>query len=93
MDYRRLIDVENILEQKLTLVMKYLKEAKGFKEEKIAIGFMNEPASQLTASAVRPKVIKNITKMKTNTINFYVIDVIVSKTFLRTRKPPPSIKA
>jgi len=71
--------LKEILEHNLTSAMKYLKEAKGLKEKEMAMGFMDETSPQLTANTVRiwsfekPKIIKNTTRMKANTIGFYAI--------------------
>lgn len=79
LDYRKPENAEEILEQEVTLAMKYLMEVKELREDEIAIGFMDETAPQLTANTVRvwsfgkPRVIKNTTKMKANTLGFYAI--------------------
>ncbi|GAB6162846.1 hypothetical protein JCM12298_29950 [Desulfothermus naphthae] len=52
MDYRKPKDGEKILENQLQLTFSLLKE-KGFKEEEIAIGFIDETSPQNTANTVR----------------------------------------
>ena len=51
MDYKKPKDAEKILENQLQLTFSLLKE-KGFKEEEIAIGFIDEMSPQNTANTV-----------------------------------------
>ncbi|GAB6163107.1 IS630-like element ISDra3 family transposase [Desulfothermus naphthae] len=91
MDYRKPKDGEKILENQLQLTFSLLKE-KGFKEEEIAIGFIDETSPQNTANTVRvwsfekTRIIKNTTKFKTNTIGFYAIKGESVKSFLEDSK-------
>ena len=90
-DYRKPKDAEAILENQLQLTFSLLKE-KGIKEEDIAIGFIDETSPQNTANTVRvwsfdkPRIIKNTTKFKTNTIGFYAIKGESVKAFLDNSK-------
>jgi transposase len=99
LDYRKPENAEDILRQELTLAMKYLKETKGLKEKEIAIGFMDETAPQLTANTVRvwsfgkPRVIKNTSKMKANTLGFYAIRGNSVQLFLEGSKKKDIAKA
>ena len=92
-DYRKPKDAEAILENQLQLTFSLLKE-KGIKEEDIAIGFIDETSPQNTANTVRvwsfdkPRIIKNTTKFKTNTIGFYAIKGESVKAFLDNSKAP-----
>jgi hypothetical protein len=76
-DYRRRPkEAEEILAGNLETVMRLLKK-RGVKEEEIAIGFLDETSSQLTANTVRvwsfgkPEILKNTERIRSNTIGFY----------------------
>jgi transposase len=92
-DYRRPANAEEILDNQLDLVFSLLKE-KGIKEEKIAIGFIDEARPQNTANTVkvwsfeRVQSIKNTTKFNTNTIGFYAIKGNSVSKFLDDSKAP-----
>ena len=91
MDYRKSKDAQKILENQLQLTFSLSKE-KGFNEEEIAIGFIDETSLQNSANRVRVwtfeklRVIKNTTKFKTNTIGFYAIKGESVKSFLEDSK-------
>jgi len=93
MDYRRPINAEALLDNKLDLVLSLLKE-KGIKEEEIAIGFIDEARPQNTANTVKVwsfekvRSIKNTTKFNTNTIGFYAIKGNSVSKFLEDSKAP-----
>lgn len=78
MDYRRPEDTEAILEKQLELTFSILKE-EGFKEEEIAIGFIDETRPQSTPNTARiwsfgkVRSIKISSKFKSNTSGFYAI--------------------
>jgi len=79
-NYRKPKDAEMILENQLQLTFSLLKE-KGFKEEEITIGFIDETSPQNAANRVRvwsfekTRIIKNTTKFKTNTIGFLIFEL------------------
>ncbi len=87
MDYRRPEDAETILENQLDLTFSVLKE-KGYTEEEIAIGFIDETRPQNTPNTARVwsfgkvRSIKNSSKFKSNTIGFYAIKGESVKEFL-----------
>jgi len=93
MDYRRPVNVEEILDNQLDLVLSLLKE-KGIKEDEIAIGFIDEARPQNTANTVKVwsfekvRSIKNTTKFNTNTIGFYAIKGNSVSKFLDDSKAP-----
>ena len=77
-DYRRPVDAEKQLEIRLEEAYNDLMD-KGFKEEQIAIGFLDESSPQTTSNTARTwhfgkgHVVKNTTKYKANAIGFYAI--------------------
>jgi transposase len=78
-DYRRPENAKEILKEGLKTTMGQLKRL-GLKKKDIAIGFLDETSPQTTANTVRVwsfgkvKIIKNTTKMRSNTIGFYAIN-------------------
>ena len=76
-DYKRPENAEELLGRQIELTYQYLTEAKDYKLEEIAIGFVDESSPQLTANPVRvwsfskPKIKKNTPKMRANTMSFY----------------------
>ena len=77
-DYRRPEDAEEQLEGRLEEAYNDLMD-KGFKEEQIAIGFLDESSPQTTSNTAKTwhfgkgHVVKNTTKYKANAIGFYAI--------------------
>jgi len=78
-DYRRPPDAEQRLRADLKEAFEAL-GAQGYRQKDIAIGFLDESSPQNRANTVRvwsfetgPKVIKNTTHFKSNTIGFYAI--------------------
>lgn len=77
-DYRKPDNSKELLDNQLKLLLDLLEKEK-IPKEKIAIGFLDEASPQTTANTVRvwsfgkPKIEKNTTKLKANTIGFYAI--------------------
>jgi len=78
-DYRRPEDAEQRLKADLKEAFEVL-GAQGYRQKDIAIGFLDESSPQNRANTVRvwsfetsPKVIKNTTHFKSNTIGFYAV--------------------
>lgn len=77
-DYRKPDNSKELLDNQLKLLFDLLENEK-IAKEKIAIGFLDEASPQTTANTVRvwsfgkPKIKKNTTKLKANTIGFYAI--------------------
>lgn len=77
-DYRRAENAKELLDNQLSLLFKILEKEK-IAKEKVAIGFLDEFSSQTTANTVRvwsfgkPRIKKNTTKIKVNTIGYYAI--------------------
>ncbi len=77
-DFRRPDDAEEQLEAKLIETYNSLMD-KGFKEQDIAIGFLDEASPQLTANTARvwhfgkAEIRKNTAKLKANAIGFYAL--------------------
>lgn len=77
-DFRKPDNAKEILDNQLRLLFELL-EKENISKEKISIGFLDESSPQTTANTVRvwsfgkPKIRKNTTKMKANTIGFYAI--------------------
>ena len=77
-DYRRPADAEEQLESRLKEAYNNLMN-KGFTEDQIAIGFLDESSPQTTSNTARTwhfgkgHVVKNTTRYKANAIGFYAI--------------------
>lgn len=77
-DYRRPDNAEEILDNQLNIVLERLNE-ENIPKEKVSIGFIDESSSQTLANTVRiwsfgkPRIKKNTSKIKTNTIGYYAI--------------------
>jgi putative transposase len=77
-DYRKPENSKELLDNQLKLLFELL-EKENIPKEKIAIGFLDEASPQTTANTVRvwsfgkPKIEKNTSKFKANTIGFYAI--------------------
>lgn len=77
-DYRRPAEAEELLQSNLDSAHNHLND-KGIQKNEIALGFLDEASPQTTANTVRvwttgyPEIIKNTTKLKSNTIGFYAI--------------------
>jgi putative transposase len=77
-DYRKPENAKEILDNQLKLVLELLEKDK-IPKENVAIGFLDEASPQTTANTVRvwsfgkPKIKKNTTKLRANTIGFYAI--------------------
>lgn len=91
-DYRRPDDAEDILKQRLKDVFKSLKD-KGLSSDQIAIGCIDETSPQNRANTVRfwsldshPKITRDTTHFKSNTIGFYAIQGISVQGFLESSK-------
>jgi transposase len=90
-DYRRPDDAEEQLESSLDLAYNRLRD-KGFSDEDIAIGFLDESSPQTTANTVRfwhfghGDIVKNTTKYKANAVGFYAIKGESSSEFLPNSK-------
>jgi transposase len=75
-DYRRPVNAEDLLKERLEKVFKELKQ-KGLKKRDIALGFVDETSPQNRANTVRvwsyarhPVMIKNTDRFNSNTIGF-----------------------
>jgi len=90
-DYRRPADAQDVLELRLDEAYNKLYE-KGFKDEEIAVGFVDESSPQTTANTVRfwhfghGEIIKNTSKYKANAIGFYAIRGHSTNDFLADSK-------
>jgi transposase len=77
-DYRKPENAKELLDNQLKLLFELLEKEK-IPKEKVAIGFLDEASPQTTANTVRvwsfgkPKIKKNTTKLRANTIGFYAI--------------------
>lgn len=77
-DYRRPNNAEEILDKQLSIVLERLNE-ENIPKEKVSIGFIDETSSQTLANTVRvwsfgkPRIEKNTSKIKANTIGYYAI--------------------
>lgn len=91
-DYHRPEAAEALLQEKLGLMFTVLK-AKGLKREEIAIGRGDETSSQNRANAVRfwsleghPKITRDTTHFKSNTIGCYAMQGTSAQAFLENSK-------
>jgi len=91
-DSRRPDDAEERLRADLEQAFKAL-GAEGYQQKDIAMGFLDESSPQNRANTVRvwsfeksPKVIKNTTHFKSNTIGFYAIVGNSVRSFLKDSK-------
>ena len=77
-DYRKPDNAKELLDNQLSLLFELLEKEK-IPKDKVAIGFLDESSSQTKANTVRvwsfgkPKIKKNTTKIKANTIGYYAI--------------------
>lgn len=78
-DKRRPKDAEGILADRMGEAIKNLKD-KGYRYEDIVIGFLDETSPQNRANTARvlsfgkPKIFKNMDKMKVNTMGYYSVN-------------------
>ncbi len=90
-DFRKPDDAKELLDNQLSLLFELLEKEK-IPKDKIAIGFLDETSPQTTANTVRvwsfgkPKIKKNTTKMKANTIGYYAILGNSKEGFLQNSK-------
>ncbi len=90
-DFRKPDNAKELLDNQLRLLFELL-EKENIPKDKIAIGFLDETSPQTTANTVRvwsfgkPKIMKNTTKMKANTIGYYAILGNSKEGFLQNSK-------
>ena len=90
-DYRKPDNAKELLDNQLKLLFELLEKEK-IPKDKVAIGFLDEASPQTTANTVRvwsfgkPKIKKNTTKMKANTIGYYAILGNSKEGFLQNSK-------
>ena len=78
-DYRRPKNAKDILAERVERAIKNLRD-KGYKDDDIVIGFLDEASPQNQANTVRvlsfgkPRIFKNMAKMKVNAMGYYTLN-------------------